>query len=59
MSSTISGLLHNVHKVALVGPAVVIGRDGKQFIMKDGGNIVRVYVCRLTKLLVIPATSQI
>ena len=31
------------------GPGVVIGRDGKQFIVRHGGTFVRVHVCRLTK----------
>ena len=30
------------------GPGVVIGRDGKQVIVKHGGIMVRVHVCRLT-----------
>lgn len=29
------------------GPGVVIGRDGKQVLIKHGGSIVRVHVCRL------------
>ena len=30
------------------GPGIVIGRDGKQFIVKHGGTCVRVHACRLT-----------
>ena len=29
------------------GPGVVIGRDGKQVLVKHGGQLVRVHVCRL------------
>ena len=32
------------------GPGVVIGRDGKQFIVKHGGLFVRVHVCRLAAI---------
>ena len=35
------------------GPGVVIGRDGKQIIVKHAGQFIRVHVCRLT------ASSQI
>ena len=31
------------------GPGVVIGRDGKQVLVKHGGTYVRVHVCRLSK----------
>ena len=30
------------------GPGVVIGRDGKQFLVRHGGVYVRVHACRLT-----------
>ena len=29
------------------GPGIVIGRDGKQVIVKHGGSMVRVHICRL------------
>ena len=32
------------------GPAVVIGRDGKQLIVRHGGMVIRVHVCRLVKV---------
>ena len=31
------------------GPAVVIGRDGKQLLVKQGGIVCRVHICRLAK----------
>lgn len=31
------------------GPGIVIGRDGKQILVRHGGVYVRVHVCRLTK----------
>lgn len=30
------------------GPGIIIGRDGKQFLVKHGGGYVRVHECRLT-----------
>ena len=31
------------------GPAIVIGRDGKQILVRHGGQLYRVHACRLTK----------
>ena len=40
------------------GPAVVIGRDGKQFLVRHGGTYVRVHECRLTKSPEFPITRN-
>ena len=32
------------------GPGVVIGRDGKQVLVKHGGTYIRVHTCRLTRV---------
>ena len=39
------------------GPGVVIGRDGKQFLVRHGGVYVRVHACRLTSAPV--ATEEV
>ena len=38
------------------GPGVVIGRDGKQVLVKHGGQLVRVHVCRLASRSKIQST---
>ena len=32
------------------GPGVVIGKDGKQFLVRHGGIYVRVHACRLSNV---------
>jgi len=39
------------------GPGVVIGRDGKQFLVKHGGTYVRVHECRISRAAV-PAIEE-
>ena len=38
------------------GPGVVIGRDGKQILVRHGGTYVRVHVCRLAKVPILSSS---